>query len=253
MSPDLAEALRKSDTEFPWVVSIHQKEKKCQGAIVDEEWVITSINCVDHKHFYTNFEEDALTVVAGEGTSSRQSRNVYKVIRNHFEAVSGLSPYDNVILLQVFPLLNSGENKDKIQSISRNQPALLPHYNCFAAGYNAETKKTEHVRVVLETDESNCGSEELRNGTACFNYPHSGKSKACLDSVGSPISCLDPVTNSWTLSAILSTKIGCGINKRQALHFDQMPVYYWANIITSLRECYVIFYHSRAELYPLFY
>jgi len=71
--------------------------------------------------------------------------------------------------------------------------------------------------------------------------------------VGSPISCLDPVTNSWTLSAILSTKIGCGINKRQALHFDQMPVYYWANIITSLRECYVIFYHSRAELYPLFY
>jgi len=25
MSPDLAEALRKSDTEFPWVVSIHQK------------------------------------------------------------------------------------------------------------------------------------------------------------------------------------------------------------------------------------
>ncbi|XP_067947838.1 uncharacterized protein [Watersipora subatra] len=228
ISKEMTEELKNSKTEFPWVVDIFKnKEQKCKGVIVANEWVLTYQHCLKDDMFYGPSLESAWKVVAGETTGSSQERLITKVMKNQFEASLGRESSSNIVAVQVFPPFDLN---DKVHQVCLAQPAVLPHFTCFlSATPKLGSEPVEHVRIILKDNSDSC----KENGSFCYEYPHAGDEKSCLDGKGSPISCFDPAKNSWTLAGISTTDIGCGIDDRLATSMSDQYNFYWAEIVTS--------------------
>ncbi|XP_008826384.1 serine protease 55 [Nannospalax galili] len=201
--------------EFPWQVSIQERNKHfCGGSILSEWWILSAAHC-----FYSGeFLPTELRVALGTNdlTNLPTELQVISVVwHKDFERLTMDS--DIALLLLASPITFSGLT---VPICMPPQPAPSRWHECWVAGWgmtnsvDKNSMTTDLMKVpmlIIDWEECSQIFPKLTQNMLCAAYENENESyDACQGDSGGPLVCNIKPGSKWYQVGIISWGRGCG-------------------------------------------